>query len=133
MCSPDGDRLGTWDHIYYGSHLEDSGKLLCGDVDDAVVHELHDRLEVLEGHIFQDDDRVLARVHAERNGSYFPLLTLSDLKNFFAMHLISNKRSLWSAEWSHNECVPLNAVHTACGHRIAHRKWKDTKLQPGLA
>ena len=22
---------------------------------------------------------------------------------------------------------------TACGHRIAHRKWKDTKLQPGIA
>ena len=22
---------------------------------------------------------------------------------------------------------------TACGHRIAHRKWKETKLQPGTA
>ena len=22
---------------------------------------------------------------------------------------------------------------TACGHRIAHRKWKETKLQPGIA
>ena len=21
---------------------------------------------------------------------------------------------------------------TACGHRIAHRKWKETKLQPGI-
>ena len=27
---------------------------------------------------------------------------------------------------------PLSAMHcTACGHRIAHRKWKETKLQPG--
>ena len=24
-------------------------------------------------------------------------------------------------------------VHTACGHRMAHRKWKETKLQPGTA
>ena len=22
---------------------------------------------------------------------------------------------------------------TACGHRMAHRKWKETKLQPGTA
>ena len=24
-------------------------------------------------------------------------------------------------------------VNTACGHRMAHRKWKETKLQPGTA
>ena len=24
-------------------------------------------------------------------------------------------------------------LHTACGHRIDHRKWKETKLQPGTA
>ena len=24
-------------------------------------------------------------------------------------------------------------VITACGHRLAHRKWKETKLQPGTA
>ena len=46
------------------SHLEDGGELLRGDVDDAVVHELHDGAEVLEGNVLQDDDRVLARVHA---------------------------------------------------------------------
>ena len=23
--------------------------------------------------------------------------------------------------------------YTACGHRIAHKKWKETKLQPGTA
>ena len=25
------------------------------------------------------------------------------------------------------------AEYTACGHRMAHRKWKETKLQPGTA
>ena len=28
---------------------------------------------------------------------------------------------------------PLEISYTACGHRIAHRKWKEIKLQPGTA
>ena len=27
----------------------------------------------------------------------------------------------------------MNTKYTACGHRIAHRKWKETKLHPGSA
>ena len=61
-----------WDHGLK-HYLEDGGELLGGDVDDAVVHELHDRLEVLEGDVFQDDDRVLARVHADRMVHVSPL------------------------------------------------------------
>ena len=40
-----------------------------------------------------------------------------------------NRREKWgNARWS-NRIWPLIAT-TACGHRMAHRKWKETKQQP---
>ena len=59
------------------TYLQHCRQLVGGDVDDAVVHELHHDLEVLEGDVLQDDDRVLARIHAEQGlqrGYYCPAL-----------------------------------------------------------
>lgn len=49
-----------------GYDPEHGGKLVRRDVDDAVVHELDDRVKVLEGDVLQDDDGVLTWVDGEQ-------------------------------------------------------------------
>ena len=44
------------------SSLEEGRQLVLGDVDLPGVHELEDGSQVVEGNIFEDDDRVLGRV-----------------------------------------------------------------------
>ena len=44
------------------SSLEEGWQLVLGDVDLPGVHELEDGSQVVEGNIFEDDDRVLGRV-----------------------------------------------------------------------
>ena len=63
---------------------------------------------------------------------------------FLLLGRISDPFSVFILAWEilnrgHVRTFPLLVValiqrwHTVCGHRMAHRKWKETKLQPGTA
>ena len=52
--------------LLFSSYLEHCRQLVGGYVDDPVVHELDHGLEVVEVDVLEDDDGVLARVHAEQ-------------------------------------------------------------------
>ena len=75
-----------------------------------------------------------------------PSMSNSPDPNFTShVHSISLKKSLQRVQWPYFRYpmevqlqqflleIQSRRSCTACGHRIAHRKWKETKQQPGTA
>jgi len=46
---------------------QESGQLVLSNIDLSSVHELEDGSEMVEGHVFEDDDRVLGRVFLQQS------------------------------------------------------------------
>ena len=109
--------------------------LLCRVLLQCVTFSLHwvinrpfSNYGILHGSVSGFHDALLLRIrkgkfwnlkHAPPRSSHIDFVKLC--KPYYMGHL-----------WQRND-VGNRQKCTACGHRIAHRKWKETKLQPGTA